>query len=56
MAYDIQLTTALNARNDALCAGDADAWHAADALVRAAVAAMHAEVRFGLRDDPVFCA
>ena len=56
MDYDLQLTTALNARNGALCAGDADAWHAADAQVRAAVAAMRAEVRLGLRADPVFTA
>lgn len=56
MNYQAQLTAALNARNDALCAGEADAWHAADAQVRAAVAAMHAEVRLGLRNDPVFMA
>ena len=54
MNYQNQLTTALDARNNALCAGNADAWHAADAQVHAAVAAMHAEVRLGLRDDPVF--
>ena len=56
MDYQPQLTTARDARDAALRAGDADAWHAADAQVRAAVAAMHAEVRLGLRADPAFTA
>lgn len=56
MDYQAQLTTAVNARNHALRAGDADAWRVADAQVQAAVAAMHAEVRLGLRHDPVFMA
>jgi hypothetical protein len=56
MDYQKELTAAFEAREAALRAGNADAWHAADNRVRAAVAAMRAEVRLGLRDDPVFCA
>jgi hypothetical protein len=56
MDYQKELTAAFEAREAALRVGNADAWHAADNRVRAAVAAMRAEVRLGLRDDPVFCA
>lgn len=54
MAYEAQLETHYQAREAALSAGDATAYNQADRAISSIFAAMRAEVRIGLRDDPIF--
>lgn len=49
-----KLTELYAKREAALKAGDATAYNAADAEMQAVIAYMRAEVRLGLRDDPIF--
>lgn len=49
-----ELHTLYTAREAALSIGDADAYNAANLRIREIVAFMAAEIRLGLREDPIF--